>query len=81
MPLVVHSTTKLSISFCKQAKAEIKSQHLYQDQPGKTFLSRACERGFKLNPTKTELRHTSVLFVGYILTDRDIAADPEKTAF
>ena len=40
-----------------------------------TFLSRGCERGLKLNPTKIELRHFSVPFIGHILTDKDIAAD------
>ena len=45
-----------------------------------TFLSRACEQRLKLNPTKIKLRHSSVLFIGHILTDKGIAADPEKTA-
>ena len=40
-----------------------------------TFLSRARERRLKLNPTKIELRHFSVPFIGHILTDKGIAAD------
>ena len=50
------------------------------DQNLKVFLSRARERGLKLNPTKIKLRCSSVPFIGHILTDKGVAADPEKTA-
>ena len=46
----------------------------------KAFLKRARERGLKLNPTKIKLRRTSVPFIGHLLTNKGIAADPEKTA-
>ena len=45
-----------------------------------TFLSRARERGLKLNSTKMKLRHSSVPCIGHILTDKGIAADLEKIA-
>ena len=50
------------------------------DQNLKAFLSRARERGLKLNPTKIKLRRFSVPFIGHILTDKGVEADPEKTA-
>ena len=50
------------------------------DRNLKAFLNRARERGLKLNPTKIKLRCSSVSFIRHILTDKGIAADPEKTA-
>ena len=36
------------------------------DHNFKAFLSKAHERGLKLNPTKIKLRHTSVPFIGHL---------------
>ena len=44
------------------------------------FLIRARERGLKLNPDKVKLRHSSVPFIGHVLTDKGLAPDPSKTA-
>ena len=43
------------------------------------FLTRAQECGLTLNPDKVKLRHSSVSFIGHVLTDKGLAPDPEKT--
>ena len=37
------------------------------------FLIRAWECGLKLNPDKVKLRHSSVPFIGHVLTDKGLA--------
>ena len=44
------------------------------------FLIRAQERGLKLNSVKLKLRHSSVLFIGHVLSDKGLAPDLSKTA-
>ena len=37
------------------------------------FLTRARECGLTLNPDKVKLRHSSVPFIGHVLTDKGLA--------
>ena len=43
-----------------------------------SFLNRAFERGFKLNPDKVKLRYSSVHFISHVLTDQGLAPDPDN---
>ena len=43
-----------------------------------SFLNRAFERGFKLNPDKVKLRCSSVHFISHVLTDQGLAPDPDN---
>ena len=44
-----------------------------------SFLNRAREHGLKLNPDKVKLRCSSVSSISHVLTDQDLAPDPDKT--
>ena len=57
-----------------------KEASVNHDHNLRAFLSRAREKGLKLNPAKVKLRCTSVPFIGHLLTDSVLAPDPEKTA-
>ena len=54
---------------------EVKADH---DDNLRRFLERARERNLKLNPQKVRLRKKSVPFMGHLLTEYGLEANPEK---